>query len=361
MSFLKKDGIITKVERTLTRLYEEPIKYFNSLPQDVKDKLPKGYRIGFRYYHSKEQDLIVYDRLPINGLILTDLKRLSTGKVIDDLSILNGLSDLLRVQSPPVIWYGELDGAQKTRILDFIKTPEDQLQKKFKTTSFTRYVMAMLNPDVKKTALQNDVDKPIDSIVFKFLTDDGKKVVNAKLVDPVVYQMNSNVEAGREPQDLYGIILSDIVEFIKINGLRKYAIKSTNPDEKMLELCSKIFLDYIKKMGYKYEGIEIKPLDFANEPKFDINYDLIGSEKTKEKIKESSIFKHIFRIIVSGLNKPKKRASGTLTKMLLVDLKEISDKAKAKVNDGVIEEADSMITFEEYMKRKTENSWTIKD
>jgi hypothetical protein len=129
--FFRKDGKITAIERTLNQLFEDPINYITQLPKEVVDQIPTGYRYGFRYFHSTTPINIQYDRLPLNGLVLTDIKKNSDGKIVDDISILTAISDLLMVEKPPIIWYGKLDDAQKTRLIDYLRTSEEQLPKKF--------------------------------------------------------------------------------------------------------------------------------------------------------------------------------------------------------------------------------------
>ena len=360
LEFYKKDGRITKIDRALTRLYEQPINYFESLPKDVIDKLLVGYRYGFRFFHDSKPAMISYDKIPMNGLVLTDILRVKEDKTIDDLTILNKISDLLRVEKPPVLWYGELDGSQKTRLLEYLRTPEENLMSRFKTESFTKYIISILNPKLKSSILKDDLDKPIDSIVFKFLVDEGKEKFYAKAVDPLIKQINRVAEAEREPQDLYGIILSDIVEFVKLNGLQKYALTKGNSDERYVELICSIFNDYMKKMSYRYEGIEINPLDFAKAPQFELNTGLITDLKTREFLSNSSINRHIFKIMMSAFNKPKKKPSGTVTQMLIDDVLELSSKMKEKSGKSDVKES-TFITFEEYYTKKVDSGRIIPD
>lgn len=360
LEFYKKDGRITKIDRALTRLYEQPINYFESLPKDVIDKLLVGYRYGFRFFHDSKPAMISYDKIPMNGLVLTDILRVKEDKTIDDLTILNKISDLLRVEKPPVLWYGELDGSQKTRLLEYLRTPEENLMSRFKTESFTKYIISILNPKLKSSILKDDLDKPIDSIVFKFLVDEGKEKFYAKAVDPLIKQINRVAEAEREPQDLYGIILSDIVEFVKLNGLQKYALTKGNSDERYVELICSIFNDYMKKMSYRYEGIEINPLDFAKAPQFELNTGLITDLKTREFLSNSSINRHIFKIMMSAFNKPKKKPSGTVTQMLIDDVLELSSKMKEKSGKSDVKES-TFMTFEEYYTKKVDSGRIIPD
>jgi hypothetical protein len=359
LHFFKKDGKITSIDRTLSKLYDQPIEYIESLPKEVLKQLPSGYRFGFRFFHNTTPVKIAYDRSPLNGLVLTDIKN-SKGKVVDDISILNPISDLLGVEKPPIIWYGKLDDVQKTRLMEYLRAQEDQLEKRFKTDSFTKYIISILNPEMKKTALNSDTEKPIDSIMFKFISDDRKEVIYAKAIDPIIQQLNKTNDEEREPQDMYGIILSDIVEFVKLNGLKKYPLKETDPEKRYVELVCLIFNDYIKKYGYRYEGVELDPLSFSNVPEFSLNTGLISDIKTRELL-NTSINKNIFKIMMTAFQKPKKKASGMLTQMLIDDLRDLSVKVKEKT-DNVEAVKDSAIpTFEEYFAKKTEKSWVIKD
>ena len=119
LTFFKKDGKITSIDRTLSKLYDQPIEYIESLPKEVLDQLPSGYRFGFRYFHSTTPINISYDRTPLNGLVLTDIQN-SKGKVVDDITILNPISDLIRVEKPPIIGYGKLDEVQKNRLMEYL-------------------------------------------------------------------------------------------------------------------------------------------------------------------------------------------------------------------------------------------------
>lgn len=360
LHFYKKDGKITSIDRTLSKIYEEPIHYIENLSKEILDKLPIGFRFGFRYFNNATPIKIAYDKLPLNNLVLTDIQN-SKGKIIDDINILNPISDLLLVDKPPIIWYGKLDEVQKTRLMEYLRTPEDQLIKRFETDSFTKYIISILNPELKKTSLNSDIEKPIDSIMFKFIFENGKEVIYAKAVDPIIQQLNKTNEEEREPQDMYAIILSDIVEFIKINGLKKYALKESDSDKRFSELVCLIFNNYIKKYGYRYEGVELDPLSFSSLPEFSLNTGLISNLETRDLLKDSTINKNIFKIMMTAFSKPKKKPVGLMTQTLVDDLKEISTKIKEKTENVEKVKESSMPTFEEFFIKKTEKSWSIKD
>jgi hypothetical protein len=360
-AFYKKDGKITKVDRSLSSLYEQPIRYIETLSKDIQKEIPEGYRFGFRYFLNSKPATIQYDSMPLNGLILTDVQRSSDGKMIEDPKILQKISDLLTVQSPPIIWYGRLDEKQKEALLSFIKTPDSELTSLFKTTSFTKYVISILNPKLKKTALNNDLNKPIDSIIFKFISDENRETVSAKIIEPIIAEINKDKKIDREPTDMYGIILSDIVEFIKMTGLKQYALKETAHDDRFLELMCLLYNQYIEKNEYKFQGVEMDPLSFTDMPQFDLNIGFITNEKTREFLEKTKINKVIFRILVSSIIRPKKKATGTLTETLLQDLKLIVSKINNKVDNVTEETKASLETFEEYLQRKQESKYIIKD
>ena len=357
--FYKKDGKITAIDRTMSSLYEGPITYIESLSPEVINKLPIGFRYGFRFFHSTKPANIAYDELPLNGLVLTDIRN-AKGKIINDVSILSKNSDLLGVEKPPIIWNGRLDDSQKTRLLEYLRSPEEDLIRKFKTDSFTKYIISIVNPEITNTTLSNNIEKPIDSIVFKFISEDTNEIVHAKVIDPMINQISRTNEVEREPQDLYGIILSDIVEFVKINGISKYKISKDSFDERFLELICQIYNEYMSRNAYKYEGIEIDPLSFATVPQFELNTGFITDIKTRDLIKNSSINKHIFKIMMSSFSKPKKKPSGTITQMLVLDVIEVSKKIKDKIETNPEMKESSFPTFEEYFIKKIESSKVIK-
>ena len=112
---------------------------------------------------------------------------------------------------------------------------------------------------------------------------------------------------------------------------------------------------------YKYEGIEIDPLSFASVPQFDLNTGFITDITTRELVKKSTINKHIFKIMMSSFSKPKKKPSGTITQVLLDDVNDIYKAIKLKVQSTLEVKESTFQTFEEYLVKKIESSWKIKD
>ena len=79
----------------------------------------------------------------------------------------------------------------------------------FKSQSFTRYVISVLNPDMRTSALMNDIDKPVEGIVFKFITPGESEVYSARLIDPIFHQHNMAITkpVDRKANDMYQIAM----------------------------------------------------------------------------------------------------------------------------------------------------------
>jgi hypothetical protein len=114
-------------------------------------------------------------------------------------------------------------------------------------------------------------------------------------------------------------------------------------------------------MSYRYEGIEINPLDFAKSPQFEMDTGLISNVTTRDLITQSSINKHIFKILMSTLRKPKRKPTGTVTQSLIDDVIEIADKIEKKTKLIPEIKESGFPTFEEYYQQKLESSWKIQD
>ena len=90
LTFCKKDGsVINMIDRTMMVFYETAIQHFNDLDMDAVLKMPDNWVFGFQYFPSTAPVNIVYDRLPKNNLILTDIQ------------ISNGQGRILKTISDP--------------------------------------------------------------------------------------------------------------------------------------------------------------------------------------------------------------------------------------------------------------------
>lgn len=355
VTFCKKDGSpINFIDRTMMIFYEKAINHFESLGLDVISEIPDNWSFGFQYFPSTSPVNMVYDRMPENNLVLTDIQ-ITNGsgrvlKTISDPRILNDWSKKLRVEKPPIIYNGFLDQLQKDRITSYLSTPESELLRQFQTQSFTRFIINTLNPGLRTSTLMNDLDKPVEGIVFKFITPGESEVYTARLVDPIIHQHSVNVTkpVNRMANDMYQIAMLDIIEFMEVYDMSSIQLNGEAPDERYIELMSIIFNDYIQKNGHKYIGVDFETPDFAKKPEFDINLATIPNERTREILKNSKL-NDLFKIIISSFRKFRKNTTPILTKQIVDVLNDIITKIQGKVE--LMPEENQVLDFNNYLKR----------
>ena len=312
MDFFKRDDRqpITKLDRTIMSLYEPPIEFIEKKAENKK--LPTNLRFGFEYFQNTKPVTIAYDRLPKNGLVLTHMKELdSKGKVtkfIDDPKTLNKWSKYFDVEEPFIIFEGKLSVFQKEQLEDFLKTPFNDLVEKFKTSSFTKFIISILNPNLKKTALNNTIDKPIEGLVFKF--NDGEYL--AKVVDPMFTQMSRDKALDRakpkETNDEFGLVLYTFINWVEeFDVYTDFIADGVDEDDKYLDLMTRVVKRFIDENKIFLKGLDIKKPDFAKAPEFALNTKMIRSKEVVDFIRTHKEFEEIFKILLSSFRKEKKR------------------------------------------------------
>jgi phosphopantetheine adenylyltransferase len=353
--FMKKDGTsINFIDRTMMVFYEKAIEHFQELGLDTIITMPDNWVFGFQYFPSLAPVNIAYDRLPKNNLVLTDIQ-ITNGqgrvlKTISDPRVLSDWSKTLDVERPPIIYNGNLTSIQKDKIMDYLSTPESDLMSMFKSQSFTRYIISVLNPDLRTSALMNDIDKPIEGIVFKFITPGESEVYSARLIDPVIQQHSKSITkpVDRKANDMYQIAMLDIIEFMELVDMEGIQLNSESPDERYIELVSVLFNDYIQKNGHKYIGVDFETPDFAKKPEFEINLATIPNERTKEILKNSKL-NDLFKIIISSFRRYRKNTTPILTQQIVDTLNGIIEKIQKKVE--IVPEENQILDFNNYLKR----------
>jgi len=163
---------INIVDRTLMMYYEPAIQYILKQTEGHIEDLPEHWRFCFQYFVHNQPGPIRYDNLPKNNLVLTHIQvrnpKGKIAKVIEDPRVLRDWASAFQVTPLIPIFSGYLKEEQKRKIREFLSTPKEDQLEVFGTSSFARYLITCLNPTIQQTTLQNDLDKPIDSIIFKF-------------------------------------------------------------------------------------------------------------------------------------------------------------------------------------------------
>jgi hypothetical protein len=220
----------------------------------------------------------------------------------------------------------------------------------FSSQSFTRYIISILNPALRTSALMNDIDKPIEGIVFKFITPGESEVYSARLIDPIIHQHSMNVTKpiDRKANDMYQIAMLDIIEFMELVDMGEITLVNESPDERYIELMCILFNDYIKENGHKYIGVDFETPDFAKKPEFELNLTSIPNARTQELLKNIKL-NDLFKIIISSFRRYRKNTTSILTQQIISTLNGIIDKIQKKVE--MVPEENTVMDFNNYLKR----------
>jgi hypothetical protein len=362
-NFYKRDqrNPITLVDRTLMKYYEKPIQYIESLPPSVLERIPRGWRFGLEYFASRQPVEISYDRLPKNNLILSYVHKMGDGgkieSTIQDKTKLDNWADILGVERPPIIFQGVLDEDQKSEILDFLNTPFKELVEKFKTQSFVRFIISTLNPDLEKTALNDNLDKDVEGIVFRFGDPDKEgETVLAKMVDPIFTEIAKEKFADKQskkPSDFLGITLLDVMNFILEKGLDEFEVEGETDDERYISFMSDVFVKFLDEYSDKYKGTDFEEPEYLQKDDFRLNRDKVKDKRVLKYVEKDQAFESLYKLILNSFRKIKTRSGGIVTSgmkeqlnLLIQDIKDYIKKPK-KVNES------KFVSFGEFRKDLT--------
>lgn len=340
LKFYKRDqrNPISIVDRTLMKYYETPIQYIESLPPHILSKIPRGWKFGLEYFSNPQPVEIAYDRIPRNNLILSYVHVIeeagTVARTIQEKEKLDEWADLLGIERPPIIFQGNLEEEQKNKILEFLRTPFNELIEEFKTKSFVRFIIGILNPDLKKTALNNDLDKAIEGIVFRFGDPSGGDPILSKMVDPLFTEIAKNKAQKRKeekPSDFLGITLIDVMNFILEKGVKSFTCKGDTNDQRYVSFMSSVFTEFLGQYSDMYRGADFQEPEYLKKDEFRINKKFINNKEVIKYIEEDESFESLFKLMLNSFRKIKKRAGGLINQGTLVQFNLLVEEIQKKV------------------------------
>lgn len=365
--FYKRDqrNPITMVDRTLMKYYEVPIQYIESLPPHILNKIPRGWKFGLEYFSSPQPVEIAYDRIPKNNLILSYVHVIEEpgviSRTIQEKEKLDEWADLLGIERPPIIFQGNLDEDQKNKIQEFLRTPFEELIQEFRTKSFVRFIIGILNPELKKTALNDDLDKAIEGIVFRFGDPEGGDPVLSKMVDPIFTEMAKNKAAKRKdekPSDFLGITLIDVMNFILERGVDSFQCKGDTNDQRYVSFMSSVFVEFLNQYSDRYKGADFQEPEYLKKDEFRINKKFITNKEVINYLEEEESFESLFKLMLNSFRKIKKRAGGMINQGALDQfnslVQEIQNKVEA-VKESLIFESE-LPTFLDFKRKNSDKN-----
>lgn len=361
IEYFKRSGRISYVDRVLSKYFEPAIAYFESKKSEISKNIPPNYYFGMEYFADKKPQNITYDKLPKNNLILSYIHILrKNGEVketIQSKEELNKWADILGIERPPIIFQGRLNPDQKKKIQDFIYSPFEELVEKFKTISFTRYIISVLNPDLEKPFLQDSLDTDIEGIVFRFYDDTSRgeePVFLAKLIDPTFQDgaKKRSADDKKKSDDYIWIIVIDLMNFIEqysVSELREIPLTGETYEERYVSLVNRIYLAFVKEFGEKYRDLDIQIPEFLQRNDFNVNFRLIDDPAVTSMIESNPNFKEIYRVFVNMFRKKKIRVSSSFfTKEMKDNLNSQIDKiSRIIMGDSIYE--NYFPTFNEFV------------
>ena len=341
ISFYKKDqeNPITKVDRILMSYYEKPINYIDALPESTKEEIPKGWRFGMTYFPNTKPVRIEYERVPKNHLILTHVlvrdEFGETERIIQDKEELDRWADKLGVERAPIIFQGKLNEDQKLSIMDFLSTPLMDLKNRFKTESFSKYLISILNPEIVKTTLGKDLHGEIDSLVFRFDDEGKEETILAKMVDPVFYEISKDRKASRSshfPSDIYSLCLIDVMNFILEKGVESFDAQGIEPEERYINFVFSVFKSFIYDEGERYLGVDFDKPDYLKSEEFALNKDLIQDTEVISYLDKDESYIDILQMILNSFRKFKRKPHGFFTEGLIKQFNQLVEEIASYIN-----------------------------
>ena len=312
--YFKKSGEITYVDQVLMKYYNKAISHFNNLSIEKRQRIPANFFFGFEYFTKSDSLSSKRADLPKNNLVLSYIHRIDdTDKIVETLQSKEQLTkwaDYLEVEAPPIIFEGKLDDEQKSKILEFAYTDQSKLEEKFKTTSFTKYIISVLCADENSERS----DREIETIIFRFYGENSEnEVFLAKIVDPIFKSRKQEEPAkSNTSQDYIWLIVIDLMnnfEMYDIDDLKSMISTDGTYEQKYIDLINKLFIDFLKEYSSKYDGLQLDVPEYLKRPEFELDVNLIGDPDVINLIKKNETNLEIYKILLNFFRKVRKKSN----------------------------------------------------
>lgn len=299
INFYKKNlnKPISYTDRVIIKLYEPAIKHIKRILKN-NNSIPKFFIFGFEYLPFNEPVNIAYNRIPKNNLILTNI----ISNYLDKTSIdLKKWADLLQTD---YLKFFNTDNNEKVyklndEIIDEILRikDEDNIYDKFY--------------DIfdKKYPIQNLYSvKGVKSEGFVFHTSDNEypfiKLITKEYYDQNIKNRSLEIKDRKNP-DLVNISILDFINYYEDKNFDDIVLKSKAPDEKYVELISKLFYNFItdEHNFNKWNEVVFEKPNFAKTNFFDLNIDLIPYSVLRNFLNSKDFLKDYLKIIISFFRK----------------------------------------------------------
>jgi hypothetical protein len=272
---------LTKIDRTLSDLYEGAVEYIESLPYEVQKSLPLRHRFGFSWFPSKNPILTEYERRPKNGLILTDItirdKNNDVTRELHESEIYQRWANIFSVEYAAPIHNGCLDESVVNFLMQIAKDEEES---------------QMLAESFETKGYLNNLHPNIEALIFE--TKD------------VLFKISQNEEStvSEKRSHMFDLLLMDILEHVETFNVSGVRCAAQRTDEAYLEAVSEIFNDYVDKRGNFYLDTQMeKPKFLQKSGKF--NKKWIKNPKTRSILEKDKRYNYLLSVFLANFRKTK--------------------------------------------------------
>lgn len=341
------------IDLAIQKFYNQAYYYFNSLPTYVTDLLNPNWWFCFEYFPDLHPANIEYRKVPKNGLILVCVVKGNKYKYNYD--ELKEFSNLMDVDTIPVIFKGKLSKKQLEIIALFLNSSEEDLKYVFGENNFAKFFYGLLNPNFKNSFLMHDdeFNNNLEKIVMKI---DGNDEYSFELLNPLYKRMSFVNDTNYV--EMYSQILLNFLEFCQLIDIRKFKVKANTKDEIYIELISQIFNEYMENIKKNLDDWVIIIPEFFRDEKFKLNTDMLLNKKTIEYAKSSKKVEYILKVILSSFNHKKKRPFGVFNEQTVELFNEFVDKLSnhidklMNINREYNLQKNDLLNFNDYFKLK---------
>lgn len=342
---------ITQTNLALYSYFQKGIDYIKNVSLVFYREFPENWLFKFQYFVDNKTNIIEYDYIPKNNLILTCID--SGTNIVEDPDILKKWADRLQVDYSKPLFQGFLSEFQKEKINDFVQGKYQD------NVPFSQYLTTLLNPSMTHSAYKDGFDGGVDSFIFKFYSPNNKKCVCAKIMDPYMLSIMQNGDNSFD-KDKHNneteIILTNFIAFLQTIKLDDIEVEGDNDDERYLDLICKLFNLYIDKEKKLFSGIKTEKVD----ENYGVNFSNIKNEETKKLLKDNPNLVTTFQIIVGNFTEYKNPNDVNPLSLLNTDLINMFNNEVDKIKE-ISKSKETTKTFMDLMKNDDKKEDTKKE
>ena len=276
---------LSKIDRTVSDLYEQAIACIENLPAEVKRAIPVRHRFGFSWFPSQSPLNTTYNRRPKKGLVLTDItvrnRDRDVTRDVKEGQVFERWAGLFGTEASRPVYEGQLDADTVEKLVQAAQREENQFVSLNESQVHTPGLLGGGNGGA------------IESLVFESADQ--------------LFKVDSRVAEERKAEKrshLFDILLLDICEHLGSINIASFKPVSIHSDEAYIEVVSEVFNDFVDKRGRDFlsSGLE-RPRFLDKSGRF--NRTWIKNPKTVMLVESDPRYEYLFTVFLANLRKPK--------------------------------------------------------